>query len=831
MAASSTAKMIEAEQQPPSSTGRQARITLAVEGMSCAACASRVEKALSAVPGVASATVNFALARADVTFDPSTVATDALAEAIRAAGYGVETTRVSLDIDGMTCANCAGRVEAALRAVPGVASAEVNLAMERADVDLSDPRLDIARLVGAVQKAGYAATPRTGGADARRAQDRAREEEQRNAGRRDLFVLCVSAALTLPLVAQMVAMAAGLPMFLPPYAELVLATPVQFWAGARFYRGAWGAIKARSGNMDLLVVMGTSAAYLFSLVMLMRLGDAAEGHLYFEAAAVIVTLVLAGKWLETRAKRGTTAAIRELMALRPETARVERGGDVTEIAISDVVRGDVVIVRPGERIPVDGKIVDGETEVDESLITGESLPVPRAAGEKVTGGAINGTGLIRVSATAVGEDSTLARIIRLVENAQAGKAPVQRLVDRISAVFVPTVIAIATATLAGWLLAGGTFESALVAAVSVLVIACPCALGLATPTAIVAGTGSAAKAGILIKDVEALERAHRVNVVIFDKTGTLTEGRPVVTDVVALGLGERELLALAAGVQAGSEHPLARAVVEKASASGVEPEAARGLKSHTGLGVTASVGDRRAVIGNTALMEAQEIDFATAREPVDALEADGKTAIVVAVDGRIAGVMGIADRPRPGSARGHRRTQGSRHRDADAVGGRRTGRRRRRPGSRRRQLPGLRPSRDQGGGGRGTAERRQGRRHGGRRRQRRAGARRRRHRHRHGHRHGRGHGDGGRDPHAPGSASGVRGPGRVARHLVEDLAESFLGLHLQRHRHSPGRQRPVEPGHRRRRHGHELGQRGHQFADAQVVDAETDRSEIDHERG
>ena len=306
-----------------------------------------------------------------------------------------------------------------------------------------------------------------------------------------------------------------------------------------------------------------------------------------------------------------------------------------------------MIVRPGERIPVDGKIVDGETEVDESLITGESLPVPRAAGEKVTGGAINGTGLIRVSATAVGEDSTLARIIRLVENAQAGKAPVQRLVDRISAIFVPTVIAIATATLAGWLLAGGTFESALVAAVSVLVIACPCALGLATPTAIVAGTGSAARAGILIKDVEALERAHRVNAVIFDKTGTLTEGRPVVTDVVALGLGERELLALAAGVQAGSEHPLARAVVEKASASGVEPEAARGLKSHTGMGVTASVGDRRVVIGNTALMEAQEIDFATAREPVDALEADGKTAIVVAVDGRIAGVMGIADRPRP----------------------------------------------------------------------------------------------------------------------------------------------------------------------------------------
>ncbi len=558
-----------------------------------------------------------------------------------------ESTRVGLDIGGMTCANCSGRVEAALRGVPGVASAEVNLAMERADVNLSDPRTDTALLVDAVKRAGYAATPRVGDAEARRAQDHARDEEQRKAQRHDLIVLTVAAALTLPLVAQMAAMAAGLPMFLPPYAELALATPVQFWAGARFYRGAWGALKARAGNMDVLVVMGTSAAYLFSLVMLLRLGDGAKGHLYFEAAAVIVTLVLAGKWLETRAKRGTTAAIHELMALRPETARVERDAAVVEIAISEVVRGDVVIVRPGERIPVDGEIIEGETEVDEALITGESLPVTRTAGDKVTGGAINGTGMVRITATAVGEDSTLARIIRLVENAQAGKAPVQRLVDRVAAIFVPAVVAIAALTFAGWLLVGGGLESALVSAVSVLVIACPCALGLATPTAIVAGTGSAAKAGILIKDVEALERAHRVDAVIFDKTGTLTEGRPVVTDVVALGPDEAELLAVAAGVQAGSEHPLARAVVEKARAGGITPEAAHGLKSYTGLGVAASVGERRVVIGNMALMQAQEIDAAAAGDAVEELEANGKTAIVVAIDGRVAGVMGIADRLRP----------------------------------------------------------------------------------------------------------------------------------------------------------------------------------------
>jgi len=647
MAMPSPVTTIEAEPEIQSPTGHQAETTLAVDGMSCAGCASRVEKALNAVPGVASATVNFALARAAVTYDPDRVITEAFSDAVRNAGYGVDTTRVSLDIGGMTCANCAGRVESALRGVPGVVSAEVNLAMERADVDLADPHVEIARLVGTVEKAGYTATPRLGDAEARRARDEAREEDQQKAQRHDLMVLCVAAALTLPLVAQMVAMAAGVAMFLPPYAELALATPVQFWAGARFYRGAWGAIKARSGNMDVLVVMGTSAAYLFSLAMLVRLGDGAKEHLYFEASAVIITLVLAGKWLETRAKRGTTAAIHELMALRPETARVERGAEVAEIAIAELVKGDVVLVRPGERIPVDGEIIEGETEVDESLITGESVPVSRVAGDTVTGGAINGTGMIRVTATAVGEDSTLARIIRLVENAQAGKAPVQRLVDRVAAIFVPTVIAIAAVTFAGWLLAGGGFESALVAAVSVLVIACPCALGLATPTAIVAGTGSAAKAGILIKDVEALERAHRVDAVIFDKTGTLTEGRPVVTDVVALGLGEAELLAVAAGVQAGSEHPLARAVVEKARACGVEPEATHGLKSHTGLGVTASVGDRRVVIGNVTLMQNQDVDAAAAVDTVDALEAAGKTAIAVAVDGKVAGVMGIADRLRP----------------------------------------------------------------------------------------------------------------------------------------------------------------------------------------
>jgi Cu+-exporting ATPase len=625
----------------------RAKITLAVDGMSCASCASRVERSWQAVTGIDSAAVNLPMARADVSYDPDRVTAERIAAAVRDTGFSVRTTPISLDIGGMTCAGCASRVQKALESVPGVISSDVNLALERADVALADDRVDPALLVRAVETAGYKAAPRVADSETQRARDEAREAEQQRTLRRDLIMLCISTALTLPLVAHMVLRALGIPFALSPYLELALATPVQFWIGARFYRGAWSALKARSGNMDLLVAMGTSAAYFYSLGMLLTLGEASHGHLYFEAAAVIITLVLTGKWLEARAKRGTTAAIRELMALQPEIARIERDGTEREIAIEQVRHGDVVIVRPGERIPVDGDIVDGETEVDESLITGESLPVTRRPGDTVTGGSINGTGRLRIKATAVGQDSTLAKIIRLVENAQAGKAPVQRLVDRISAIFVPSVVAIAALTLAGWLLAGGSFEQALVASVSVLVIACPCALGLATPTAIVAGTGSAARAGILIKNVEALEQAHRVDTVVFDKTGTLTEGRPVVTDMNPLDGSEHDLLATAATVQTASEHPLARAVVNRAREQGVPVGTAREFRTHPGFGVTAMVGDQAVAIGNMELMEEQGIEAETARTLVESLETDGKTAVLVAIDGRIAGVIGIADQLRP----------------------------------------------------------------------------------------------------------------------------------------------------------------------------------------
>ncbi len=575
---------------------------------------------------------------------------------------------LTFDIHGMTCAACSGRVEKALRRVPGVASADVNLAMERAEVRFAGAALDPQLLVDAVDAAGYEAKlHRDAEAEDEAAAARSAQEEaaQRRTARRDLLLLAFSAALTLPLVAQMAAGWLGLPWRLGPLAEAILATPVQFIAGARFYRGAWKALRSGSANMDVLVAMGTTAAYGFSLAMLIRLGEHAHGHLYFEGAAVIITMVMAGKWLEGRAKRGTTAAIRELMALRPETARIERSdGSVEDVPVGRVASGMLVQVRPGERIPVDGMVLDGETEVDESLLTGESLPVGKHPGDRVTGGAINGTGAIRLRATAVGADSTLARIIRLVENAQAGKAPVQRLVDRASAIFVPTVIGIATLTFAGWMLAGAGFEAALIAAVSVLVIACPCALGLATPTAIVAGTGAAARGGILIRDVDALERAHRVDTVIFDKTGTLTLGRPAVVEVVPLAGEAKALLATAAGVQAHSEHPLARATVEAAREYGVaELPPARDVRSRPGLGVTGLVGSGRVAIGNVALMREEGVEVGSdAGARLAAMENAGRTAVLIAHGGRLRGVLAIADpvRPEAAAAAGTLRARGIR---------------------------------------------------------------------------------------------------------------------------------------------------------------------------
>ncbi|CAB3801803.1 Copper-exporting P-type ATPase [Paraburkholderia caffeinilytica] len=475
-----------------------------------------------------------------------------------------------LDIGGMTCASCAMRVEKALAKVPGVAGVSVNLATETATVNLSDAASDANAasdaLIAAVKKAGYEASliapPDAPASADENATLASSAESKRNQTRRELAAVLASAVLTLPLVLPMVGEWFGAHAMLSPWLQFGLASIVQFVFSARFYRAAYRAVRAGAGNMDLLVALGTSAAYGISVYELAtHPGDMT--HLYFEASAVVITLVRFGKWLEARAKRQTTDAIRALNALRPERARIRVGTDEREVPLAQVRVGTVVIVRPGERVPVDGAVLEGRTHIDESLITGESLPVPKQAADPVTAGSINGEGAIAVTTTAIGAETTLARIIRLVESAQAEKAPIQRLVDRVSEVFVPSILAMAALTLVGWLIAGAGGETAILNAVAVLVIACPCALGLATPAAIMAGTGVAARRGVLIKDAEALETAHRVNVVAFDKTGTLTLGQPSVTAFEAIGgLGHNEALALAAAVQQHSDHPLARAVVK-----------------------------------------------------------------------------------------------------------------------------------------------------------------------------------------------------------------------------------------------------------------------------
>ena len=631
-------------------TSRDAELLdIPVSGMTCSACATRLQKALSRASGVHAADVNFATERARVQFDAGQTNIGAIAHAVVRAGFEVPEERYSFGVSGMTCSACATRIEKALRRVAGVAAANVNLALERADVTTVAGKVQRQALAEAVAKAGYQAQLESD-TDARAKADEDFQSQQTAKLERESRMLLISTALTLPFIAQMVSTFAGWSFHMHAAMEVALATPVQFVIGARFYKGAYNALRARSGNMDVLVVMGTSAAYIYSYYLLGSLGTEAQGQLYFEASAVIITLVLLGKFLEARTKRSTTAAIRQLMDLRPETARVLRNGGEIELSVADVCKGDLVVVRPGERIPVDGVVTKGNSEIDESLITGESLPVAKQAGDPVTGGAINGTGLLTVRATAVGDDSTLSRIIRLVENAQAGKAPVQRLVDRISEIFVPTVVTIAALTFGAWMLVSGNLEQALVAAVSVLVIACPCALGLATPTAIMTGTGVAARHGILIKNVESLESAHRLNAVVFDKTGTLTQGRPSIVGVHLVAATETELLTVAASLQQGSEHPLARAVLTRARENGLSLHAAEAFQSHTGRGVSGQVAGADVILGNVAFMAENDIGVAAETGPAADWESQGKTVIWVARSGQLLGALAIADPLRPESA-------------------------------------------------------------------------------------------------------------------------------------------------------------------------------------
>ena len=608
--------------------------------MTCASCSARVERVLGQLPGVTDATVNLATETVTVSGETDVVSVQ---RAIEKAGFSMPTESFVFDITGMTCASCSARVEKALAKVAGVLDASVNLATEQATIKVARG-IPAAALIAAVERAGYGAQLPQAASEGATAPARALP---------DWWPVALAIALSLPLVVPMFGSLFDAHWMLPGWLQMALATPVQFWLGARFYRAGWKALVAGSGNMDLLVAVGTSAAYGLSVYLLLTRADAM--HLYFEASAVVISLVLLGKWLEARAKRQTTEAIRALQALRPLTARVRLDGVDRDLPIDAIRVGDLVVIRPGERVPVDGEVIEGESQIDESMLTGESMPVDKQAGDAVTGGAINAHGVLVARTTAVGAETTLARIIRLVENAQAAKAPIQRLVDKVSAVFVPVVMGIALLTFIAWWALGGDAEVAILNAVAVLVIACPCALGLATPTAIMAGTGVAARHGILIKDAEALELAHKITTVVFDKTGTLTDGTPHVAACVAAdGVERNEILAIAAGLQAGSEHPLARAVLAEAAAAGIAPVAARAQQALPGRGLAGETADEQYWLGNRRLMADNGVDTAALDAVAAEQEAAGRSVswLARARDRRALGVLAFGDAVKATAAAG-----------------------------------------------------------------------------------------------------------------------------------------------------------------------------------
>ncbi|WP_305073967.1 heavy metal translocating P-type ATPase [Propionivibrio sp.] len=552
---------------------------------------------------------------------------------------------IDLAIEGMTCAACAARLEKQLNRLPGV-EAVVNFAAERARIRYPADTVDAKRLMAAVAKTGFTASVAR---DDTRADEKARKLA---AYRHELVQFWVSAALTLPLVAQMLFMfgTEAHADIVPRWLQLALATPVQLWIGWRFYRGAWNALRNRAGNMDVLVALGTTMAWGYSVAV--TLGGWAHQHVYFEASATVITLVLLGKLLEARAKARTSAAIEALVRLQPQTARLERDGQLVDVPVAQLIPGDVFVVRPGEAMPVDGDVLDGTSNANEAMLTGEAMPVAKAPGSRVFAATVNGEGLLRCRATGVGAHTLLAGIIRLVEEAQGSKAPVQRLADRVSAVFVPVVLAIACATFIGWWFVSGDFSAAMANAVAVLVIACPCALGLATPTAIMVGTGQGARAGVLIRNAEALELAEKIGVLAVDKTGTLTEGRPLVTEVA--GADGRRLLKLAASLEQGSNHPLAAAIVARAKDEGIELDVPQNMEAVVGRGVRGDVGSQQVRVGSPAWFALEGLAV-----PPEAamLQQQGRSVVAVAVGDEVLGLIGVADPLRASSRRAVERLQ------------------------------------------------------------------------------------------------------------------------------------------------------------------------------
>ncbi|AUJ23688.1 heavy metal translocating P-type ATPase [Virgibacillus dokdonensis] len=612
-------------------------VTVGVTGMTCAACSSRIEKVLNKVDGV-EAQVNLTTEKANLDYDPEKVSLEDITEKIEKLGYGVETEKVEFDITGMTCAACSNRIEKVLSKQQGVENATVNLANETAIIEYQPSFIDEEKFIGIVEKLGYQAQPK-----ANKEEKQSHKEKQIQRMKKKLIL---SAILSIPLLVTMLDHLFGLSLpsiFMNPWFQFALATPVQFIIGWQFYDGAYKNLRNKAANMDVLVALGTSAAYFYSLYEAIKtIGNPDYmPHLYFETSAILITLILFGKYLETKAKSKTTLAISKLLNLQAKQARVIRNNEETMIPVEEVVLGDRLIVKPGEKIPVDGVVIKGRTAVDESMLTGESLPVEKDLKDTVIGATMNKNGTIEMEATKVGKDTALASIVKVVEDAQGSKAPIQRLADIISGYFVPTVVGIAILTFIIWIafVTPGELESALVASIAVLVIACPCALGLATPTSIMVGTGKAAEQGILFKGGEHLERTHQLDAIIFDKTGTITKGKPEITDFT----GTDEVLQLVASAEKSSEHPLAEAIVAGATEKGLELFNTDEFQAIPGHGISAQVNGKTILVGTRALMEKYNIAYQQEETAMQYFEENGKTAMLIAVDGQFEGIVAVAD--------------------------------------------------------------------------------------------------------------------------------------------------------------------------------------------
>ncbi|WP_232696066.1 heavy metal translocating P-type ATPase [Brevibacillus daliensis] len=635
------------EQRAKSLTATDHKATLQVTGMTCAACAVRIEKGLSKTKGVHEANVNVAMERATVSFDPSMVSITDIEKKIESLGYGTIKEKTELIITGMTCAACSTRIEKGLNKMAGVSNANVNLAMERATVEFNPAEIQVTDLIKKVEDLGYGASVKTEGAES--------ETDHREAAiKKQKMKFFISALLSIPLLWSMVSHFSftsfiWIPdIFMNPWFQFALATPVQFIIGWQFYTGAYKALRNGSANMDVLVALGTSAAYFYSVYETIKFaGNPHHGaELYFETSAVLITLIILGKLFELLAKGRTSEAIKNLIGLQAKTATVIRDGQELVLPIEELRVGDLFLVKPGEKVPVDGEIIEGKSTIDESMLTGESLPVEKAIGDEVIGATINKNGVLQVKATKVGKDTALAQIIKVVEEAQGSKAPIQRVADKISGIFVPVVVGLAIIAFVIWffIVSPGDFSSSLEILIAVLVIACPCALGLATPTSIMAGSGRAAEAGILFKGGEHLETAHKVNTILLDKTGTITKGKPELTDVLPeVGLNVDQFLQIIAAAEKNSEHPLAEAIVEGAKVKGLPIGNPVEFEAIPGYGVRAVINGDEVLVGTRKLMARYEISIEQSLATMEQLEEAGKTAMLAAINGRFAGTVAVAD--------------------------------------------------------------------------------------------------------------------------------------------------------------------------------------------